>query len=580
MARALLVAQRTGAPNGPVPYVDLLNRRLSPDNVIPRNAAVAHDHGVTAVVFDASSATQLCAGSICLGTLFGSTTDWHKLGSERPDGCYALLRADAAHIELLADATASRTIWYAMTPDLFVASTSQRAIVALLGSFEPSSSAVAWMLSSGTLGPEAGWDARLRQVLPGERVTLDRQHWRLTYEVAPIHFESSGESDSAYYAKELRDALERVCDQFVFDTSKWAFLLSGGIDSRGLLSLLGARPGVRTITWGLRTSQREAWNDARIARSVASEFGLENRFFPTDLPDEPREGLIRRFLTAGEGRIANISPFLDGFSVWQTLRQEGLEGVIRGDVAFGSRFVRNAYEVRHAAKLTMLADYFDDREMETLGLPEQGIPTPLAQRQAETLAAWRDRLYQQNRLPRFLAALTDLQSPYVEVVNPLLAGTILRCIRHRPDELRTGKRLWREVAQSRGVTTPLARRPAVLPLQRFVTDTPLLTLMLAEMETVPEGAVLSPALRAAVRAAIRTALAANTKRRARTSGPRFLSLIAPDFVRYAARRWIEVRPQFEPLVFAFRAFIVARMNALLRSDAKALAAEPRRAATL
>jgi len=577
VARALLVAERRRGRRGLGRCVGVLQQRLTPDNVEPRKPTIAERDGVTALVFDAGPAARLQGESICIGTFFGSGGDWHRPGGDRPEGCYALLRSDASRIELVADAAATRTIWYVAVPDLFVASTSQRAIVMLLGSFEPSRSAVAWMLSSGTLGPDTGWDARLRQVLPGERVVLDRARWRVTHETAQIRFEATVEDDSRH-AQRLSAALDDVCSGYDFDPQRWAFLLSGGIDSRGLLALLCRHRSLRTITWGLRRSRDQTLNDARIARRVAEALGLENRFFPTDLKDEPRERLIRRFLVAGEGRVASISPFVDGFEVWKTLRDEGVDGAIRGDEAFGSCFVRNAYEARYAAKLTLLTDYLRPAEIEALELGEQALPAHLAQRTDETFAAWRDRLYQQHRLPKFLAALSDLQSPYVEVTNPLLSNSILRCVRTLPDHLRTGKRLWRGVARLLGPRVPLARRVAVLPLQRFVSDTRMLDEMLVEMQTSHHNDVLSPALRQNLCATLRAALAVDPSHRAQAKQPSLLSLLAPQYVRETARRWIPLRPVFEPLVFAFRAFIASRMNAILTEDAAALATRPRRRA--
>jgi hypothetical protein len=47
----------------------------------------------------------------------------------------------------------------------------------------------------------------------------------------------------------------------------------------------------------------------------------------------------------------------------------------------------------------------------------------------------------------------------------------------------------------------------------------------------------------------------------------------PVGLRQALRRFVPLRPKFEPLVFAFRAYIVLRMNALLREDSFVLAAD-------
>ncbi|HJR71748.1 MAG TPA: asparagine synthase-related protein, partial [Gammaproteobacteria bacterium] len=494
MARALLVVERTAGRCALGPYVEVLRHRLMPDNLAPKAPAVARRAGVTAVVFEPSGAARLEGESICLGTFFGPSGDWRRPGTEPAPGCYALLRSDASRAELVADAAATRTIWYAMTPELFVASTSQRAIVTLLGSFEPSAPAVSWMLSSGTLGPDTGWDTRLRQVLPGERVVLDRARWRLTNDAPPIVFEPSAH-DEAQHRERLASAIEDALGRYSFDADKWVFLLSGGIDSRGLLTLLHARGNIRTVTWGLRDSPHRPLNDARFASRAAAAFGVAHRFFATDLADLPRELLVRRFLVAGEGRTASISPFVDGFAVWKTLREEGFDGAIRGDEAFGQRLASSAYDVRHLAKLTMLTDYFSAAEVESFELPDQRLPPWLAQRRGETLATWRDRLYQRHRLPKFLAALSDLVSPYIEVANPLLADGIVRCVRTLPDHLRTGKRLWRQIAWPRTPNVPLAHRPAVLPLQRFVSDTQVLEVMLEEIEASRGNDVMGPALR-------------------------------------------------------------------------------------
>ena len=57
-------------------------------------------------------------------------------GSAPPDGSYALIRCSADEIELVADIAASRAVWYYHDDDVFLASSSQRALVALLGDFE------------------------------------------------------------------------------------------------------------------------------------------------------------------------------------------------------------------------------------------------------------------------------------------------------------------------------------------------------------------------------------------------------------------------------------------------------------
>ena len=75
-------------------------------------------------------------GGACVGGLFGRLGPWWQVGAEPPEGSYALARWDADTVELVSDICGSRTIWYALTDEAFLASTSQRALVMLLGGFE------------------------------------------------------------------------------------------------------------------------------------------------------------------------------------------------------------------------------------------------------------------------------------------------------------------------------------------------------------------------------------------------------------------------------------------------------------
>ncbi|HET8699731.1 MAG TPA: asparagine synthase-related protein, partial [Gammaproteobacteria bacterium] len=343
MARALLLARRARDRGGRLEgYLDVLNRNLGPDNIVPSAPAFAHGDGVECAIFNPNGATQLEGASACIGVILEDAPRWHEPGAPVPDGSYALLRASADRIELVADATASRTIWYVLTDEELIASTSQRAIIALLGNFALNREALPWMLSSGTLGPVAGWDARLAQVRPGESVTLDRERWRLSRSGRPEPFAADLGRSAADHRARLADAVATVCRRLSSHPARWALPLSGGVDSRALLFHLHKRRGLETITWGMAEAPAQDGNDAQIARTLAEVFGVANRFFAANLSAEPRERLIRRFLTAGEGRVARISGYLDGFLVWKTLFDEGTDGIIRGDEAFGSIPVRNA----------------------------------------------------------------------------------------------------------------------------------------------------------------------------------------------------------------------------------------------
>jgi hypothetical protein len=577
----LVVQRHPGAGSRLEAYLDALNRNLAPDNIVPHTPAFATNRGVEAAIFNPNRATRLEGTSICLGAMLEDSPRWHEPGAALPDGTYALLRASADRIELAADAVASRTIWYVLTDEELIASTSQRAIITLLGDFELNRAALPWLLSSGALGFGMGWDPRIQQVRAGERVTLDRARWLLTRSGGgPAPFCADESRDTAAHRARVSETVETVCRRLSVDPAHWTLPLSGGVDSRALLVHLHRRRDLATITWGMSESRNQDGNDAQIARMLAEVFGIGNRFFPTDLLPEPRERLIQRFLTAGEGRVAQIAGYLDGFAVWKTLFDERTDGIIRGDEAFGLNFVHSTAAVRHRARLTLLDDFFDADEIESFDLPEQRVPAELERGRRETLATWRDRLYQQFRIPTALAGLTDLKAAYVEVANPLLARPVIDCVRELPDELRTEKRLWREIVRSQVPDVPFASQVAVMALDEFVADREVLSLMLDELRGKDAADVFAPALLGKISAAIHAALRAVPAPRRPSRFKLRLARALPQGIVAAARSWRSVKPTLNPLVLAFRSFLALRMNGLLKLDAATRPADLQRAVHL
>jgi hypothetical protein len=567
MVRAVLVAtRRAGQPNRLDAYREALNRKLAGDNIEPRPPAFVRRAGLSAAVLNPSGATRMHGASIAIGTLLDPRDDWHAPGAPLPDGSFALLRADDAKVELAADSVASRTLWYALTDHELIASSSQRAIVTLLGSFEPNRDALPWMLSSGTLGPTAAWDARLRRLQPGERVVLDRARWRLESKLTPCAFEADDSESHDAQLERLRAAVADACRRWSFDARKWVLTLSGGVDSRSLLCLLRDR-GIAAVTWGLPDSTEQKGNDAQIARQIATALGVPHRFFPIDSQAGAPDVVLNRFLATGEGRVARISGYVDGFRIWKTLFDEGYDGVIRGDEAFGSIPVSSPYAARWTSSLTTLADFFSAEERETFELPDQPLPERLERGRDETLATWRDRLYQQFRLPTLLAGLTDLKTAYVEVGNPLLARSVLECVRRLPDALRTEKQLWRDLVGALLPDVALATRVAIPSLTDFVADRRVLMILIDELASERAASVFAPLLRARFCAALRTALGAPEAARRESWHRPALSRAVPARLRAVVRNWRVTRPAIEPLVLAFRAFVATRMYALLRADA-------------
>lgn len=582
MVRAVLIASRHPAhPDRLYAYRNALNRALAGANIEPREPLFVRRPGVSSVLLNPNDSVRMRGASIALGLLIGGD-DWHLPGAPLPDGSFALMRADDLRVELVADDVASRTIWYAFTPHELIASTSQRAIVTLLGSFVPNADALPWMLSSGTLGPTHAWDVRLHRVQPGERVVLDRAKWSLRSTRQPIAFAADTSLSRAEHLERLSATVAHACRHSGTDAKKWVLTLSGGADSRSLLSLLRDRR-LPTVTWGLRGTVDRPGNDAQVAKALAQALDVPHRFFVIDPLSYDPAVMLDRFLCAGEGRVARISGYLDGFDVWKTLYEEGYDGIVRGDEAFGSLPVASSYAVRYFASLTTLTDHFPPEELERFELPEQPLPDDLERGSDETLATWRDRLYQHFRAPTLLAGLTDLKTAYVEVSTPLLARSVLDCVRSLPDPLRTARRLWRELVAAQVPDIPLATSVALPSLGDYLRNRAVLELLLDELSSDRASSVFAPLLRvrccAALRAALRAAPSAPPVPRGEPQRRRLLTRAVPQRLREALQHWRPAPRGVDPLVLAFRAFLAIRMHALLATDAATPPVDQRSAIT-
>ena len=290
---------------------------------------------------------------------------------------------------------ASRTVWYFLDDSRFIASTSQRAILSLVGSFQFDSRVIPWMLSTGTLGPLGGWDRRLRRLGGDASVMLDRNSWTLVTKSSDVSFSAAPGSDDEH-ERGLRETLEDAVAPLRFDGSEWALPLSGGYDSRSLLCLLGRAHDLRTVTWGLKASVEQPANDAYIARQLAAHYRLRHDFFPTDISSaESVETVFDRYLLCGDGRVDNISGYADGLNLWASMFRSGIRGIIRGDEGFGWIPVYDPADVRIAVGVPLWSDFANLEPLEHFDLPHHAMPDELTQRATESLDAWRDRLYHQ-----------------------------------------------------------------------------------------------------------------------------------------------------------------------------------------
>ncbi len=565
LAGVILVGARDHEAAIPAEVVRRCAVRLCPDNIRPNPPLVLDEPGFARVVVNPVEGVRADDQGVLLGVLF-EDADWSALGSPPPDGTFAIVRHNADRVELLTDVFASRTIWYLHTDDLFLAATSQRALVTLTGEYAPCPEAVTWMAASGNLGPQHGWDRRFKRVPPATRLCLDRRTWSLTTTTRELRYLPQALPEQEHLAR-LREAILAACAGLRLDSAKTALTLSGGHDSRSLLvGLVRAGTPVTCLTWGLKASLADARNDAVIAQQLAERFDLRHDYLLLDPGDRPVRDCFERFLRAGEGRIEDFSGYTDGFDAWRHIFTEGISVIVRGDSpGWGFPFEPiNDFVARSIVhETTLVSDYPEGELIHALALAPQRPPDTLFMAEGETLDQYRDRIYNDFELPACMAAFNDVKCAYVEVVNPLFARAVVTAASELPDELRHLRCGFERMVAELVPDVPFATNGADEPLERYLMRAPVEAELLTELSSDDARRVFSaPALDAVIADLERPLSEARRRLRGRVRA------IVPDRLVRAVRPI--PHPHLDARALSYRMYIASRMAAILREDASAL----------
>jgi len=432
--------------------------RITPENA-PSETRIVRDGDTAMCLVGDAGVVPVRGTRVCMGQILDQTAEWAEPGTPAPEGTYAIVRDDAETVELCSDIVGSRSLYYRLFEDLFVAATSQRAVMHFADAVEFEPRTVPWMVASGTLGHHQAWDGRVELLPPDSRLRLDRSAWECSVERSRPSF-SDGNGQPRHEAR-LGAALGGSCNGFDIDTSEWVLPLSGGVDSRALLLEYRDADGLETVTWGTADAPADPDNDAAVARDVAAACDVPHSYYELPTAPDDVETVFERFLTAGEGRIDHVGGYVDGFETFSSLAQRGVNGIIRGDVAQSQTVVKSPDHVRVNVGARLLSDYADLASVSVPAGDQQAWPDRFGRRTGESLSTWRDRVYQQYRIPYVLAPLSDLKLPYLEIVNPLLTHRSVEAFRELPDEARTGKRLFGDYVRTNGPDVRIAESGAV-----------------------------------------------------------------------------------------------------------------------
>ncbi len=546
------------------------------NELVPDNVRRCPEHGVRVngrlayALCMNNCALQESGMSLLLGFLYAKPgEDWTKPGHNHPDGNYALFRNSDDEVEILSDAVGSRTIWYYHDNELFVASTSQRAIILFLGTFFFDARVIPWVLSTGSLGPQFSWDKRLQRLQPDSSVLLNKKTWDLSVNQNPVVF-SEAKRPREEHKRLLSNAIRQTVNFLEpIDFAHWVLPLSGGYDSRAILCFLKEQLGIpkdfKTVTWGLESSAHKDGNDAKVARETARSVGVQHSYYHTDISSEPIEEIIDRYLLCSEGRIDHLAGYMDGMEIWRKFHDSNIAGVIRGDEGFGWTRVSSELDVRLSVGCPLCTDYENIKNIiGDFDLPSQQLPPEFIKKEEESLGAWRDRLYHAYRIPTILSALSDIKLSYVEQINPLLSKKILTVARSLPDNLRTDKTLFKEIVGAIGPNVPFANKGANANPKQILGSKALVELLKSEIGSNYANSLFGEMFAKYIFDGIKESQPkAKTRRQKFKEGIR---LILPQFIKDFIRSKT-LRPRIDSNVLAFRVFIIIKMHKTLEADA-------------
>lgn len=573
MSKAVCVCSRVPLPATIKKNISETCKILNPDNIKSIEPKTYNDEHVAYGITNPIDAINEFNGSFYLGELYQDKTEWYKPSKGLMDGSYAMFRHSTNLFQIISDPAGSRTIWYYFDKELLISSTSQRAIIALLGSFEFNNKVIPWVLSTGTPGPGLSWDKRIKQLSPDSAVTLDKSSWTLSYQSNSRDFKVSNYSNEEHFEK-LKSVLFDTFSQLKLDFSNWILPLSGGYDSRGILCLLRETSinfkRLKTVTWGLQTSLFQPGNDAFLAAELSKTMNVSHKYYTTDISDEPVSKIVSQFLTLGEGRIDHIGGYMDGFRIWKDLFEDGVKGIIRGDEGFGFFQLSTAKSIRHTINCGLCEDYANLTNYREFGFPEQVMPDTLIRQKGESLATWRDKVYHEFRMPVIHPALSDLKLAYVEIINPLFSRKILQVVRMLPDHLRTNKFLFTKIVNLLSPNVDYAKDIAIGSLGNILKQKDFVEIIVEELSSEQAKSILPEEFLNQVLQDIKTEKqieSVKPKPADITKLASKLKSMIPSHIKITIRDMI-IPLKLDSNVLAFRVFIISRMNEMLKVDAK------------
>ncbi len=227
--------------------------------------------------------------------------------------------------------------------------------------------------------------------------------------------------------------------------------------------------------------------------------------------------------------------------------------------------VSSPLTVKNSIGCALCTDYSNLKNYKSYGFETQEFPKNLLQKEEETLAQWRDRLYHQFRMPTILSSLSDLKLSYVELINPLLSKKILKQVRELPDYLRTEKTLFKKIVLSLSPKIDFATKDATATPKNILVQKDITELIKKELSTKEAKAIFPTDFLEYISKGIKTQQQTKTSKSSLSSLKDFVKKIMPQYLKNAIKDKAPLA-SLNHNTLAFRVYIICRMHAIIKDD--------------
>lgn len=266
------------------------------------------------------------------------------------------------------------------------------------------------------------------------------RYWNLHFVRSRALAKRSHAEDAIYQV--LLDSQRLVlCD----DPASYEVLLSGGLDSRGVLAFADAlgRPPSAALTWG--ATYTIPHSDAFVARRIAESYRVPHRFFTYGTEDFVSHA--RDWVYVSELANDNVGWCAEGQPTLASVYRSGADFTIAGDVTWDAGgFVFSEAEMRQNVMPPdlpeALAACAGRRADECRRVFEAEIGAVLASCDHDDLTDRKDYLYLNARLARFIMSLGYYREHAVEVRRPFLSNAVLDLFASLPQARRVEKNVY------------------------------------------------------------------------------------------------------------------------------------------